>query len=236
MLFAKDTPEWQATLMDPANQFLGYLLKNGHASSSQIFQDIWVLFETGEKRGGFFVEFGATNGKLISNSYLLETGYGWNGILAEPAPVWHEELSRNRKCLISHKCVWTKSGETLFFRQTKEPEYSTLDSFSKRGDAHASAREDAELIQVETISLNDLLTECIAPTTIDYISLDTEGSELSILETFDFDHYNVRHLSIEHNHTEDEVKIDRFMASKGFERCFPEFSLFDGWFRNTRDV
>ena len=56
-----------------------------------------------------------------------------------------------------------------------------------------------------------------------YISLDTEGSELSILETFDFDHYNVRHLSIEHNHTEDEVKIDRFMASKGFERCFPEF-------------
>ena len=51
-------------------------------SKSQLKQDIFVLLETGFKRNGFFVEFGATNGIDLSNTYLLEKRFGWNGILA----------------------------------------------------------------------------------------------------------------------------------------------------------
>ena len=45
----------------------------------------------------FFVEFGATNGITHSNTYMLEKELNWDGILVEPARIWHEELIMNRK-------------------------------------------------------------------------------------------------------------------------------------------
>ena len=52
----------------------------------QINQDIFVLYTLNWKRNGFFVEFGATNGIDLSNTYLLEKDFGWKGILSEPNP------------------------------------------------------------------------------------------------------------------------------------------------------
>src|ERR1017187_1984592 len=58
------------------------LLKALRISKSQLRQDLMVLSELDFKRGGYFVEFGATNGVTLSNTYLLEKEYGWTGILA----------------------------------------------------------------------------------------------------------------------------------------------------------
>jgi hypothetical protein len=50
------------------------------SSKAQLRQDIFVLNELNFKRDGYFVEFGATNGVDLSNTYLLEKGYNWKGI------------------------------------------------------------------------------------------------------------------------------------------------------------
>jgi hypothetical protein len=52
--------------------FLAYAFLNRHESKSQILQDLWVRYELSERREGFFVEFGATNGLVNSNTWLLE--------------------------------------------------------------------------------------------------------------------------------------------------------------------
>ena len=48
---------------------------------SQLGQDEWILEQTQNKKGGYFVEIGANDGKYISNTYLLEKEYGLNVIL-----------------------------------------------------------------------------------------------------------------------------------------------------------
>ena len=86
------------------------LEKNGgKESKAQLKQDVFALIENDFKRDGFFVEFGAANGVHLSNTYLLEKEFGWRGILAEPARMWHADLQRNRTCAIEMDCVWSKS-------------------------------------------------------------------------------------------------------------------------------
>jgi FkbM family methyltransferase len=155
------------------------------SSKAQLKQDIFVLNELDCKTGGYFVEFGATNGVDLSNTYLLETKFGWTGILAEPAKVWHDALVANRKCCISFDCIWSKSHEELEFNEVGAADLSTIDVFSN-GDEHAKTRKEGKKYNVYTVSLLDLLRKYKAPKEIDYLSIDTEGSEFEILNAFDF--------------------------------------------------
>ena len=91
-------------------RFLAYCFLNRDASRSQILQDLWVGYELDERREGFFVEFGATNGLVNSNTWLLEKKYSWRGILAEPNPIWHSALRQNRNSAVDFRCVSSTSG------------------------------------------------------------------------------------------------------------------------------
>ena len=67
----------------PVAPFLPY-------SRAQLAQDIFALAVSNSTSPKFFVEFGATDGITLSNTWLLEKHLGWQGILAEPARTWHE--------------------------------------------------------------------------------------------------------------------------------------------------
>ena len=102
------------------------LLSTLSHSKSQLRQDLFVLAELDFKRGGFFVEFGATNGVDMSNTYLLEKDFAWKGILAEPARRWHNDLRNNRTCDIETNCVWRESNSLLAFNEVEVGEFSTI--------------------------------------------------------------------------------------------------------------
>jgi FkbM family methyltransferase len=206
------------------------VLPEGMSSSkSQLHQDLFVLSQLNFKRSGFFVEFGATNGVDLSNSYLLEKFYGWTGILAEPAKVWHESLKNNRDARIDWRCVWNVSGSTIMFEECLEPEYSTLSSF-KDADSHKTIRANSKQYGVETVSLIDLLRENNAPNHIDYLSIDTEGSEYEILSAFDFSSHSFGVITCEHNYTPNREKIHALLTSHGYVRKFESSSQFDDWY------
>ena len=83
---------------------------------------------------------------------------------------------------------------------------------------------------VETISLVDLLKKYNAPKHIDYLSIDTEGSEFDILENFDFNTYSFSVITCEHNYTPMRDKIYDLLTSKGYERKLTEVSRWDDWY------
>jgi FkbM family methyltransferase len=205
--------------------------KNGgrRESKSQLKQDLFALLETSFKRSGFFIEFGATNGIDLSNTWLLEKDYGWAGILAEPATIWHEDLHKNRDVKIETDCVWKVSGEKLRFNMTPNGEFSTVEEFSS-SDMHKNARRAGKRFEVNTISLTDLLTKHNAPHQIDYLSIDTEGSEFDIINAFDFSGFQVDVITIEHNYTSSRQKIYDLLISKGYQRKYEGLSKFDDWY------
>ena len=95
---------------------------------------------------------------------------------------------------------------------------------------HETARQDRNIYEVETVSLNDLLSTHDAPKNIDYLSIDTEGSELSILTRFDFTSYRIGIITVEHNYTSDRGKIFDLLTQNGYVRKFTQFSKWDDWY------
>jgi len=219
-------------------RFLSRCLAQFSHSRAQLFQDLYVAHRLRDKRGGFFVEFGAMDGITLSNSFHLESAFDWTGIVAEPLPAWHAALSANRRAAIDHRCVWWETGKTLdFVAANRNPELSSIAQFAE-DDYEASRRAaDATTITVQSVSLNDLLTEHRAPSRVDYLSVDTEGSELDILSAFDFKRFEVSVITVEHNFKPDiRASLQQLLTAHGFVREFEQFSRFDDWYYHPARV
>lgn len=192
---------------------------------SQIHQDLFALAQVDFKEGGYFVEFGATDGKSLSNTYLMERDFGWTGILAEPSRGWHDALRGNRKAIIETRCVWKETGRKLEFTQARREVNSAISNYASTKDKLRGSS-----YEVETISLNDLLAENSAPAHMDYLSIDTEGSEFEILQSLDFDRWSFRVMTVEHADRPERQDIYDLLTSKGYRRVLQEVSWFDDWY------
>ncbi len=198
------------------------------ASKSQLGQDLWVLERSGHRRDGYFVEFGATDGVRLSNSWLLEQ-IGWRGLCAEPNPRFFEQLRRNRRCAVSDACVGPHTGERIEFVLAQEFGGFRQDMSD---DLHAATRQaywadPSNRLVLETVSLDELLQRHGAPRDIDYLSIDTEGSELAILKTFPFDRWNVRLITVEHNYTAAREALRALLEGHGYRRTEAQW---DDWY------
>jgi len=202
-------------------------------SDSQLKQDLWVLKQTSNKKDGYFVEAGASDGIILSNTYMLEKEYNWQGICCEPNPEYHRQLAFNRKCNIEFNCLYSISNQKLEFTQSHELGGITKEFKNDGDDPHTRRmiRAKSPKSIVNTISLNDMLEKHNAPHNIDYISLDTEGSELKILSTFDFNKYDVKLWTIEHNNIILNELLSIFIP-QGYEYLKQSF---DCWlFKNSK--
>jgi FkbM family methyltransferase len=195
-------------------------------SNSQLRQDLLVLWLLDFKRNGVFIEFGATDGIDLSNTFLLENKFNWTGVLAEPATIWHKELRVNRKCTIDTHAISSSTGELIDFLEADNAVYSVIEKFE-------TTQRDVgyrKKYTVTTKTLLDLIEENHLPKIIDYISIDTEGSEFDILEVFNFDKYLFRVITVEHSNQTEKEKIYDLLTSKGYIQIFGNVSNFDDWY------
>lgn len=183
---------------------------------SQIGQDIDVLNFYKNKTNGFFVEIGASDGIHISNTYLLEKNYNWKGICVEPIPKNYEALCKNRpNSFCCDMAIYSESHKSVVFDVA---DCDLLSGISDFIDCHKQT-VDAKKTQivVMTLTLNDLLEKYNSPLFIDYLSLDTEGSELEILKAFDFNKYTFGLIDVEHNYEEPKrTEIRTLLTSNGY--------------------
>lgn len=225
-----------------ANKILPYdILKKKNEkfftfSKSQYGQDWFVESLIGPKIGeGYFIELGAIDGIQNSNTYYFEKVLKWNGIVAEPAKKWHKKIAQNRNCIIETKCVYNSSDKKMDFIETGQwPGGNTL-SLHKYDDG--KKRDVNSNYLVETITLNDMLRIHNAPNYIDFISIDTEGSEFEILNSFDFNETKFGLILVEHNFIETKRNLIHSLLEKNgykYLKIPKEISKVDDWFASDK--
>jgi len=213
-------------MIDPA-QFERY--STAKTSFAESRQDLFALFILKEKLGGYFVDFGAGDGIAASNSYLLEKDYKWRGIVCEPCRSRHSSLQANRTCSIDLRCVYTSTGKTLEFLEAEDNNLSTIGSYVNTDSWKEKRLAGATTYPVTSVSLNDLLEAHDAPPTIDYLSMDTEGSEFHILCNYDFSR-EISVITVEHNNNVYRQGIFDLLRERGYQRVLESVCPWDDWY------
>jgi FkbM family methyltransferase len=174
---------------------------------SQIGQDLFVLDFFKNLRDGYFIEIGASDGICLSNTLLLEKNYNWKGICIEASVENFRQLKNNRTCQCVNKAVYSNSNQEMYFIHKVDGLLSGLkDHYNFERWKHVGIEK---IYTVETETLTDILDRHASPKYIHYMSIDTEGSEVEVLNGIDFSKYTFGILNIEHNHNESRRKQQR---------------------------
>jgi FkbM family methyltransferase len=193
---------------------------------SQHGQDKWVLEKLNYKKNGFFIDSGAYRSQNLSNTYVLEKDFGWNGICIEPQPNLYKELSENRKCTVVKCTLDDKIGEANFiYADGLSGILENMCAFDYNRVSNLPEYRNKNLKELtkktSTVLISDILEEYKAPEIIDYWSLDTEGSEYPILKSFPWHKHKVILLTVEHNQGEPHCSnVRNYMSELGYE-IFP---------------
>lgn len=176
-----------------------------------ILDNIKKLF--GDQRGGFFVESGAFDGEIGSNTLRLERELGWTGLLIEANPENYQMVTtKHRKAWISFSCLSTEN----------HPKEEVIVSLREKNNA-AERRWSSYLVGVKLnttiydgyISSSNktyYAVQCfplasyllaLKVSTVDFLSLDIQGAEKSVLKNIPWDRITIRAMVVEEVHFKD---------------------------------
>jgi hypothetical protein len=164
-------------------------------------------FYNKSKTEGFFIEAGAFDGYTLSNSLFFEAQRNWNGLLVEAHPDNYEVLaSTNRKAWSSGACLSMKQrpdivhfdAATIFGGIIQEGRPKPGDSLpsTDRERLRELTEKTRRTIKMQCLPLYSMLLALGNPT-VDYMSLDIEGSELQVLQTLPWDKVDIKIIGLE---------------------------------------
>lgn len=171
------------------------------------------------RRGGTFLDVGAYDGEKFSNTLFFERYLDWRGLCVEPMPSAFAKLAAKRKADCKQVCVADFDGESEFTEALSNVDETMLSGLTRYFDPRHVQRikpfaKDTVTYKVPVRRLSSLLAEYAMPQ-IDYCSIDTEGSELSIIADLDFEKFPISVLTIENNY--EDSQIPQLMAVKGYD-------------------
>lgn len=175
------------------------------------------------KRNGFFIEMGAADGVLGSNTYRLERDFGWDGILIEPIKEYCDQISKYRKAShVFNICIGETEGSVEF---TRIEGYSKL--LSGISDQYPPEHKDrinrevksmGQQVHVDLVPCKKLITilnEC-GIDIVDYLSVDVEGGELSVVKSLCMETNTIRPTIIACENPYYSTEIEQYLSAFGY--------------------
>jgi hypothetical protein len=151
-------------------------------------------------RGGYYVEAGAHDGVGDSQTKFLEDTGLWQGLCVEPSRAYYG-LQISRTCKTDNRCLWSYDGVVDYVEIAgNQVELSGIPQcFRDRWDR--SQYRSATRAH-PCCTLTTLLRDHETPAHIEFLCLDTEGSELNILRSHNWKAYTFGAILVEHNRME----------------------------------
>ncbi|MCX2717594.1 FkbM family methyltransferase [Helicobacter sp. MIT 21-1697] len=188
-----------------------------------------------KKSSYFFIDIGANDGITLSNTYMLEMlsnlpkdtphYQNWSGILIEADSNVFPKLLQNRQSPTSTKynVALCDKDEEIEFLQIQGPQMlSGIMSEYNKEHLERIEREIAEfggskkIIKIQGMKFDSIMANHKDIKEIDYLSIDVEGGEMSILESIDFSKYHIHLIGIEDNYPQDSG-IYEFLSARGYK-------------------
>lgn len=145
-------------------------------------------------RGGFFIESGANDGVLQSNTYFFARKRHWKGILVEPAAGLTDTLRKNRpESIVVQAALVPAEKDRQMLQGTLKDEGSLT---GKILAAQQNSNGTTTAVVAMGRSISSILDEHNV-TAIDIWSLDVECFELQALRGLDFARHRPRYILIE---------------------------------------
>ena len=169
----------------------------------------------------FFVDVGAYDGISSSNTGYFEIDLGWKGICIEPLPSAFKLLQQNRNCLLYNCCISNIEGDVNFLALTGYTEMLS-GIYSNYSENHLQRVNSelqkhggkSEIVKIKSRKLSSILKEN-SITKIDYLSIDVEGGELSVLKSINFNEVDVCIISAENS--SNNSNVNNFLNELGYE-------------------
>ena len=221
-----------------AHKFLSFLISDSFSevplSKSQLGQDFFALATSSKNANQFFVEIGGGDPIISSNSYLLQKGYGWNGIIVEPNPMFIDRILLERchegNVELYPYAIAEKEGPSDFLPIGL---IGTLPEYIE-GDFHGEQRKKLlsreKLITIEKKSPRTFVETVINGRKVDFLSVDTEGSEWEIIKHWPFELCKPQAICVEVNNRAWKPELTSFLISHGYSQRMEKISKFDSWF------
>jgi FkbM family methyltransferase len=186
-----------------------------------------LLFKN--NKNGVFVDVGAHDGVNLSNTLFFEQSLGWTGLCIEPIPKCFQELEKNRNCVCVQGCAFNVDGTVPF--RINEGYTEMLSGIETTYPNEHKMRMQNELMQhggstgvhpvpgyrletlFDTVSIGPERTQI---KTVDYLTIDTEGSEFEVLSGINFEKVHINVIDVEENYPQYGEKIHNLLRSKGF--------------------
>lgn len=181
-------------------------IQESQESFAQVGQDSIIFDLLGTN--GFFIDLAANDALDLTNTLALERK-GWTGLCVEPNPVYWYGLS-HRKCTVVGALVAGTISEQVKvkFRGVFGGIVGKLDNKL----ANRKNEPQAPEVTRYTAPITEVLKKFQVPKTIDYLSLDVEGSEFEIMKDFPFETYTIRVLTVERPNK----KLQALLQEKGY--------------------
>jgi len=174
---------------------------------------------------GVCIEVGAANGIKGSNTKYFEDA-GWDALCIEPNVAYKKSLEASRKLVRFFACGdKNKEGTLHIFDIGEKNIFSSVTSLTpdeRLVAAHSAIINERHEVGVPVRTLNWILETQVSDTPfenirdIDFISIDTEGTELDVVKGFDTNLYNVKLFIIENNY--EDTEIEDYMNSLGYKK------------------
>ncbi len=176
-----------------------------------------ILFDLfNKKTSGVCIEVGANNGIDGSTSFFFER-VGWQCILVEPNPSLCHEMRKSRKSII-FSCAASSSRGTAVLDVVDGAERSDgLSTISPDEEYHARINNlgfVSRPVTVQTMTLDEILSDAGISGKIDFVSIDVEGHELEVLKGFSLDRWKPSILLIEDNTCFESSIISDYLKSE----------------------